>query len=158
MIQLHIYVHACILGHFILVWLRNSMDCHPPGSSVHRILQARILEWVAIPSFRGSSQRRDWICVSCISCLGTGVLYHLAPPSEALGELVLNRKKEYRLPVCSRMKKDGEKQCGRRIWKWLSCIIKNTAKGNIASAWQWMPLVTWWVWHEFFVPSLLNAK
>ena len=56
------------------------------------------------------------------------------------------------------MKKDGEKQCGRRIWKWLSCIIKNTAKGNIASAWQWMPLVTWWVWHEFFVPSLLNAK
>ena len=31
------------------------MDCNPPGSSVHGILQARILEWVAIPSSRGSS-------------------------------------------------------------------------------------------------------
>ena len=33
--------------------LCNPMDCTPPGSSVHRILQARILEWVAIPFFRG---------------------------------------------------------------------------------------------------------
>ena len=32
------------------------MDCSPSGSSVHRILQARILEWVALPSSRGSSQ------------------------------------------------------------------------------------------------------
>ena len=32
------------------------MDCYPPGSSVHGILQARILEWVAMPSSRGSSQ------------------------------------------------------------------------------------------------------
>ena len=32
------------------------MNCSPPGSSVHGILQARILEWVAMPSFRGSSQ------------------------------------------------------------------------------------------------------
>ena len=35
--------------------LRNPMDCSPPGSSVHRILQAGILEWVAMPSSRGSS-------------------------------------------------------------------------------------------------------
>ena len=34
------------------------MDCSPPGSSVHRILQARILEWVAIPFSKGSSQPR----------------------------------------------------------------------------------------------------
>ena len=34
-------------------------DCSPPGSSVHGILQARILEWVAIPFSRGSSQLRD---------------------------------------------------------------------------------------------------
>ena len=39
--------------------LCDPMDCRPPGSSVHRILQARILEWVAIPSSRGSSQPRD---------------------------------------------------------------------------------------------------
>ena len=39
----------------------------PPGSSVGGILQARILEWVAMPSFRGSSQPRDQTCVSCTS-------------------------------------------------------------------------------------------
>ena len=39
--------------------LCNPMDCSPPGSSVHGILQARILEWVAIPSSTGSSQLRD---------------------------------------------------------------------------------------------------
>ena len=43
------------------------MDCNPPGSSVHGILQARILEWVAIFSSRGSSQPRDQIWVSRIA-------------------------------------------------------------------------------------------
>ena len=43
----------------------NPMDCSPPGSSVCGILQARILEWVAIPFSRGSSQARDWTRVSC---------------------------------------------------------------------------------------------
>jgi len=38
-----------------LVWLCNPMDCSPPGSSVHGILQARILKWVAIPFSRESS-------------------------------------------------------------------------------------------------------
>ena len=47
-------------------------DCSPPGSSVPRILQARILEWVAISSSRGSSQPRDWTHISCISCLAGG--------------------------------------------------------------------------------------
>ena len=42
------------------------MDCSPTGSSVHRILQARILEWVAIPFSRGSSRSRDWTWVSHI--------------------------------------------------------------------------------------------
>ena len=43
------------------------MDCSLPGSSVHGILQARILEWVAIPFSRGSSQPRDRTQVSCIA-------------------------------------------------------------------------------------------
>ena len=42
--------------------LCHPMDCCPPGSSVHGILQARTLEWVAKPSFRGSSQPRDRCC------------------------------------------------------------------------------------------------
>ena len=45
--------------------LCDPMDGSPPGSSVHGIFQARILEWVAIPFSRGSSQARDWDCVSC---------------------------------------------------------------------------------------------
>ena len=44
--------------------LCNPMDCSPPGSSVHRILQARILEWVAIPFSRGFSQHGDQTPIS----------------------------------------------------------------------------------------------
>ena len=47
--------------------LCNPIDCSPPGSSVHGISQARILEWVAIPFSRGSSWPRNWTCVSCIA-------------------------------------------------------------------------------------------
>ena len=54
--------------------LWDSMDCSLPGSSVHGIFQARILEWVAISSSRGSSWPRDWTWVSCI---GRQVLCHL---------------------------------------------------------------------------------
>ena len=43
------------------------MECSPPGSSVHGILQAKMLEWVAILFSRGSSQPRDWTWVSCIA-------------------------------------------------------------------------------------------
>ena len=42
------------------------MDCSPPGSSVHEIFQARILEWVAMPSSRGSFWPWNWTCVSCL--------------------------------------------------------------------------------------------
>ena len=45
--------------------LCNTMDYIPPGSSVHGVLQARILEWGAISSSRGSSWLRDGIHVSC---------------------------------------------------------------------------------------------
>ena len=47
--------------------LCNPMDCSPPGFSVHRNLQARILEWVAISSSKGSSRLRDHTQVSCIA-------------------------------------------------------------------------------------------
>ena len=48
------------------------MDCSPLGSSVHVILQARILEWVAISYSRGSSQHRDRNGVSYVSVLAGG--------------------------------------------------------------------------------------
>ena len=49
--------------------LCDTMDCSLPGSSVHKILQARILEWVAIPFSKASSRPRDWprLCSSLVS-------------------------------------------------------------------------------------------
>ena len=45
----------------------DPMDCSPPGSNIHRILKARLLEWVAISFSRGSSWCRDWNCISYIA-------------------------------------------------------------------------------------------
>ena len=67
---------ACVLSHFSRVQLCSPMDCRLPGPSVHRILQARILEWIVIPFSRGSSQPRDWTCVSPVSCISRQVFYH----------------------------------------------------------------------------------
>ena len=62
-------LHSCLT-------LCDSLDCGPPGSSVSGISQARILEWVTMPSCRGSSQSRDQTHVSYFSCIGRQVLYH----------------------------------------------------------------------------------
>ena len=56
--------------------LCDPVDCSPPGSSVHGILQARTLEWGAISSSRGSSRPRESILVSCVSCIGRQTLCH----------------------------------------------------------------------------------
>ena len=58
--------------------LCDPMDCSLPGSSVHGIFQARILEWVAIFSSRGSSQPKDQTRPSCSSCTGRQILYQWA--------------------------------------------------------------------------------
>ena len=67
--------HACSV-------MSDSMDSYaarssPPGSSVLWISQARILEWVAISSSRGSSRLRDQTHLS-VSCIGRRILYHWA--------------------------------------------------------------------------------
>ena len=54
----------------------NPVDCSPPGSPVRGILQARILEWVAISSSRGSSRTGDQTRVSHVSCIGRWVFCH----------------------------------------------------------------------------------
>ena len=54
------------------------MNCTMPGFPVHGISQAKILEWIAMPSSRGSSQFRDRTHVSCVSCIGRRILYHWA--------------------------------------------------------------------------------
>ena len=77
--HVHVYMCVCMCAKlpkscpilWDLLW-----DCSTPGSSVHGILQARILEWVATLSSRGSSQPRDRTHISYVSCIGRGVLYH----------------------------------------------------------------------------------
>ena len=77
------YSRSYILGVLCLVvqsylTLCDFVDCSPPGSSLYGILQARILEWVALSSSRGSSWPRDWAYVSCGSCIAGGFFYHWA--------------------------------------------------------------------------------
>ena len=55
------------LSHQVVSNSCNSMDCSLPGSSAHGILQARILQWVALSFSRGSSQSRDRTQVSCVA-------------------------------------------------------------------------------------------
>ena len=72
-------------------WIRlndwTELDCSPPGSSVHGILQARILEWFAMPSFTGSSRPRNQSWISCIAGRYRQILYHqnhLGSPTRVL--------------------------------------------------------------------------
>ena len=64
----------------LMLW--DLMDYSSPGSSVHGILQTRILEWVAMPSFRGSFPPRNWTHVSYVSCMGQAGSLPPAPPGK----------------------------------------------------------------------------
>ena len=64
------------------------MDCSLPGSSVHGISQARILEWVAISFSRGSSPPRDQIHVSCLA----GRVFTMEPPGKPMPSVLVGHK------------------------------------------------------------------
>ena len=70
--------HLCMLSHSVVPNSLRPVDCSPPGSFVHGILQARTLEWVAISFFWGSSPSKDQIHVSYISCVSSQILDHWA--------------------------------------------------------------------------------
>ena len=73
----HVCVCVCVCAHTQShLTLCNPMNCSPPGFSVHRMLQERTLEWVAIYSSRGSSRPTYQTHVSCIHCIGRWILYH----------------------------------------------------------------------------------
>jgi len=67
-----------VLNRFCHVQLFATLWTSWPGSPVHGIHQARILEWVTMPFSRGSAQPRDQTHVSYISGIGRWVLYHCA--------------------------------------------------------------------------------
>ena len=74
----HSFTYRCLVSKSCLT-LWDPKDCSPPGSSVHGTLQARTLEWVAMPSPRGPSRPRSGISISSISCVGRWVHYHCTP-------------------------------------------------------------------------------
>ena len=82
---------------YMYTWVRaqscpticDPMNCGPPGSSLHGISQARILEWVTLPFSRGLLQPRDWTSVSWVSCNGRQILYHWTTVS-GLGKNICN--------------------------------------------------------------------
>ena len=68
--------------------LCDPVDCSPQGSSVHRIFQARILEWVAISCSKGSSQSRDWTFVSWVSWIAGRLFTHQGNREAQLEEMM----------------------------------------------------------------------
>ena len=81
--------------------LCSPMDCRPLGSSDHGILQARILEWIAIPSSVGSSKARDWTQVSRTA----GRFFTAKPPGEPNldGNCLLLCESFWFLIICTRL-------------------------------------------------------
>ena len=75
--------------------LCNPVDCSLPGSSIHEILQAKILEWIAISFSRGSSWTRDWTQVSRIA----GRCFNLWATREAPGSTVIDTPRNNVLPA-----------------------------------------------------------
>ena len=119
--------------------LCSPVDCSLPGSSVHGILQAKILEWVAIPFSRGPSWPRNWTWVSCIA----GRFFIPESPEKpkemlALGYLILLKhtmKLQWWVSICcgNRWINEGNKNlevnplmCGHLVYdKW---VRKNNSK------------------------------
>ena len=74
-LQISYKLHVCYVASVVSDSLQP-YDYSPPVSSVHGILQARILEWVTIPFSRGSSWPREQTCNSYVSSIDRRDLYH----------------------------------------------------------------------------------
>ena len=101
--------------------LSNPMECSPVGSSVHAIFQARILEWVAIPFFRGPSWPRDHTWVSCTASRFFTIW--ATREAQSMGIAIIKKKKKSIITIES-FGKDVEKLeplfiAGRNV-KWCS--------------------------------------
>ena len=106
-----VYIYMCVCMYMLCVCsklLRSCLTlCDPidhssPGSSVHGIFQARILEWVAMPSPKGSSWPRHWTCISYVSCTGRRVIYTSAakkPKQECVRSGIYAVLHYYSLPL-----------------------------------------------------------
>ena len=108
---------VCV-SHSVMSTFCNPMDCSPPGSSVREILQARLLEWVAIFFSRGSSRPRDWIWVFCIA----GRFFTIWVTSEAHLNIVLK---------CQDKKPRNIQDRNWQVWNDINiyCLKRNNLSG-----------------------------
>ena len=132
------------------------MDCSLPVSSVHGILQARILEWVAISFSRGSSSHRDW---THFSCIGRQILYLLSH-LENSHTTTLKKKKKTGSSFSNWSYNDRKLPCPVRNKEknfrlWTERIFKKIKKGNLS--WESLKLcdnynnslqVNFWQWQS----------
>ena len=102
---------CCCLVPKLYLTLCHSRDCSPPGSSVHGIIQARILELVAISFSRGSSWLRDWTHVSCIA----GIFFTTEPPGKPQSSRILHKFHFLVSQFCNIPKKK------KKVGLWISC-------------------------------------
>ena len=128
----------------------DSMNHSPPGSSVHGIPQARILEWIAISFSRVSSQSRNRTCVSSLAgefftCWTIGGAHRLLTPELKHGEQMGERV----IPDGVRVTERGG--CGPdpmqafcRPWKWVDfiLIVLGNAWGMLGRSVTWYVLIT----------------
>ena len=129
--------------------LSDPMDCSLPGSSVHGILQTRILEWVAIPFSRGSFQPKDWTWFSCIA----GRFFTVSTTKETLKVISLYLKR-HRKSV--KQMNDREALCFGRITlaavhrRYLSWQVQESRGPlrSLMSSSKWEMILTWGrQWH-----------
>ena len=122
---------ACVHAQLSLT-LCDPTDCTPPGSSVHGILQARILEWVAMPSSLGSSQPRDPTCVSPqhLKSLTMSELYisHMAQEHSVMCSYSAS------LRICGFAKASGLRSLFNFLWSQPRGKRKWRAVGNFSSS------------------------
>ena len=102
--------------------LCHPTDCNLPGCSVHGVFQARIVKWVAISSFRGSSWPRDQIPVFWVSCIGRRVLDHWAT---------------WETPSClcgNQQRQPGNNTHMRTLYIWQKCPCTSMKRGEYFSS------------------------
>ena len=80
---------SCMPSHILIPC--DPVDCNPPGSSVHGILQATIMEWVVMPSSRGSSWPRNQTCISCVFFIAGG-FFTTEPQGKPLSSRIIPYK------------------------------------------------------------------
>ena len=115
----------CVLSHKSCPTLFDPMDCSPPGSSVHGIFQARILEWVAISFSRGFSSPRDQTWVSCIAGRLFLLLSHQGSPC------LLNKKLLKSVLLIITSKGENTIQILELVLQWREKMLKLNHHRNV---------------------------